>query len=720
MKEVVLRRGGVVVERTPVPKLQDGSVLVGVEYSLISTGTEMAGVRSASESLARKAIDRPEDLKRVAGLVKTRGLSKALSMIRGQIGKSNPLGYSCAGTVLQIGAGIDELKPGDRVACGGGGKATHSEIVLVPKNLAVPIPDGCSTKDASSVSLGAIALHGVRRADVQLGDYVAVIGLGLVGQLTAQLLRLAGCHVVGIDILEERVQLGKRLGLKTGLVAGESSIEEGIRELTAGRGVDATIAAAASRSNAIIQEAMQITREKGRVIVVGDVGLAVRRQPFYQKEIDLLISRSYGPGRYDESYEEDGIDYPYAYVRWTERRNMLEYLKLISDERIDFGSLISGVVDIEDAPEAYQALENSDQRPLCMLLRYPRVEGSNASQAEQDRKVYVSGPGKRSRRAGAIRVAVIGAGSFATSMHLPNLKRLGALFSLRSIVSRHGRNAKAIADRFGAEYCTTDYREVLHDRDVDMVLIATRHDLHVPIAAEAAEAGKAVFVEKPMAMDKTELGQLAGVLRRTGVPFTVGFNRRFSPSAVRIKGVLAGRGDPLVATYRVSIGPQSRSHWVYTSEGGGWIIGEACHMIDLFSFLVGCSVREIDANAISSGEGSAADEDNFVATMKYGDGSVCSLVYTSLGARQMGKERIEVFCGGLSFALDDYTHLSVYGTKKPGWTSRRADKGHSACLEAFGKHVLGDGPLPIPLESLVETTETTFEIERALRSGQAR
>ena len=720
MKEVVLRRGGVVVERTPVPKLEDGCVLVGVEYSLISTGTEMAGVRSASESLAKKAIERPDDLKRVADLVRTRGLGKAVSMVRGQISKSNPLGYSCAGTVLQIGAGIDELKPGDRVACGGGGKATHSEIVLVPKNLAVPIPDGCSTKDASSVSLGAIALHGVRRADVQLGDYVAVIGLGLVGQLTAQLLRLAGCHVVGIDILEERVQLGKRLGLEAGLVADGSSIEEGIRELTAGRGVDATILAAASKSNAIIQEAMQITREKGRVIVVGDVGLGVRRQPLYQKEIDLLISRSYGPGRYDESYEEDGIDYPYAYVRWTERRNMLEYLKLISDDRIDFGNLVSGVVDIEDAPEAYQALENSDQRPLCMLLRYPRVESTDASPAEQDRRVYVSGSGKRNRRTGAIRVAVIGAGSFATSMHLPNLKRLSALFSLRAVVSRHGRNAKAIADRFGAEYCTTDYREVLHDRDVDMVLIATRHDLHVPIAVEAAEAGKAVFLEKPMAMDKSELERLVDVVRRTGVPFTVGFNRRFSPPAGRIKDVLTGRGDPLVATYRVSIGPQLRNHWVYTSEGGGWIIGEACHMIDLLSFLVGCPVREIDANAISSGEGSAADEDNFVATMKYGDGSICSLVYTSLGARQMGKERIEVFCGGLSFALDDYTHLSVYGTKKQGWMSRRADKGHSACLEAFGKHVLGDGSLPIPLESLVETTEITFEIERALRSGKAR
>jgi len=719
MKEVVLRRGGIVVERTPAPKLQDGNVLVGVEYSLISTGTEMAGVRSASESLAKKAIDRPEDVKRVVDLVRTRGLNKALSMVRGQIGKSNPLGYSCAGTVLQIGAGIDDLKPGDRVACGGGGKATHSEIVLVPKNLSVPIPDGCSTEDASSVSLGAIAMQGVRRADAQLGDHVAVIGLGLVGQLTAQLLRLAGCHVVGIDILEERVQLGRRLGLKTGLVAGECSIEEGIRELTAGRGVDATIVTAASKSNAIIQEAMQITRERGRVVVVGDVGLAVKRQPFYHKEIDLLISRSYGPGRYDERYEEHGIDYPYAYVRWTERRNMLEYLELISDDRIDFGSLVSGIVDIEDAAEAYQALDDSDQRPLCMLLRYPRVEGSHASQAEQDRKVYVSDPTKRSRRTGAIRVAVIGAGSFATSMHLPNLKRLGALFSLRSIVSRQGRNAKTIADRFGAEYCTTDYREVLHDRDVDMVLIATRHDLHVPIAAEAAEAGKAVFLEKPMAMDKTELAQLADVLRSTGAPFTVGFNRRFSPSAVRIKDALAERGNPLVATYRVSIGPQVRSHWVYTGEGGGWIIGEACHMIDWFSFLAGCSVCEIDANSISAGDGSAADEDNFVATMKYGDGSICSLVYTSLGARQMGKERIEVFCGGLSIALDDYTHLSMYGTKKPGWTSRRTDKGHSACLEAFGKHVLGDGPLPIPLESLVETTETTFEIERALRSGQA-
>lgn len=714
MREVLKTRGGVVVEEVPAPLLDPDSILVEVAYSLISVGTELAGIRSAMESPIRKAVSQPGSAAKIVKFLKEKGIRKAVSVIRGGSEGGTPLGYSCAGIVLQVGRNVRDLRPGDRVACAGGGKATHAEIVLVPRNLVVGLPDGCDLKDAASVSLGAIALHGVRRADVRLGEFAAVIGLGLVGQLTVQLLRLSGCRAIGIDVVDGRVRLAHRLGMDVGLVVGEDAVENPIHVLTGGRGVDATIITAASESDAILQQAMEITRQKGRVVVVGDVGLGAKRQPFYQKEIDLLISRSYGPGRYDPRYEEEGLDYPYAYVRWTEGRNMQAYLGLISDGKVDFASLVTRTYDVEDAPDAYRALDTGGDRPLCILLRYPSSSGSIASSAKRATKVEISAPRRADHRTGAIGVAVIGAGSFATSMHLPNLKRLSDLFTLRAIVSQRGRNAKAVAKRFQAEYCTTDYREVLDDQDVDMVLIATRHDLHVPFAVEAAEAGKAIFLEKPMALNQEELRRLVDVLRSTGVPFTVGFNRRFSRSARRVKELLADRTNALVATYRVNVGHQPPDHWVYSEEGGGWIIGEACHMIDLFAFLAGSSVVEIDANAISSCADNVRSEDNFVATLKYADGSICTLIYTSLGANEMGKERIEIFCGGRSCSIDDYKDLVVHGRKERRWTSRRADKGHAACLEAFGRHVIGDAPAPIPLETLIETTETTFRIKEML------
>jgi len=498
MKQVVLRRGRLLVEDVPAPLIDEQNILVEVAYSLISTGTEITGIKSSGQSLVRKAIQQPENVKKILGILRERGIKNTLALVESKLEGASPLGYSCSGIVIQVGRGIERIKPGDRVACAGAGKANHAEIVLVPKNLVVKIPDGCSLPDAASVTLGSIAIQGVRRASPNLGENVAIIGLGLLGQLTVQLLKIAGCRTIGFDLQKSRVELAKELGLDHGFVSSEVDVGKEVFSLTEGHGVDITIITASAPSNdTLVQQAMEITRKKGKVVVVGDVGLGLNRSPFYEKELDLLISTSYGPGRYDERYEEKGLDYPYAYVRWTEQRNMEEYLKLISEGKLNFNRLVSKIYPIEEAPRAYQALQEED-RPLAVLLDY-HLNGADTRQKMQT-KVPVSAVYKK--KTGLINVAVIGAGSFAKSVHLPNLQRLSNLYSILAIVSATGANAKAIAKQVGAGYCTTEYQDVLADDDVNMVMICTRHNLYADCSLKALKAGKNVFVEKPLCLSQ--------------------------------------------------------------------------------------------------------------------------------------------------------------------------------------------------------------------------
>lgn len=718
MKQVLVKRGRVQIEDVPAPLLNDNHILVEVAYSLISTGTEVTGVKRSGESLAKKAIQQPENVKKVLNILKEKGIKKTLTLVKSKVGGASPTGYSCSGVVIQVGKGVKGIKPGDRVACAGAGKANHAEIVLIPKNLVTKIPDGCDLQDAASVTLGSIAMQGVRRADPKLGEIAAIIGLGLLGQITNQLLKSAGCRTIGLDLQESRVELAKELGLDWGFVSSEVDVEQAMLALTGGHGVDSTIITASAPGNdAIVQQAMEITRKKGRVIVVGDVGLGLKRAPFYEKELDLLISTSYGPGRYDETYEGKGLDYPYAYVRWTEQRNMEEYLELIAEGKLNFSQLVDKIHPIEEASQAYQALQEEGKRPLAVLLDYHVGDAGIAQKSKTRIQVLGATPKKKT---GFINVAVIGAGGFAKSVHLPNLQRLSDLYSIRAIVSATGSNAKETAKQFGATYCSTDYHDVLDDDDVDVVMICTRHNLHADYLLKALKASKNVFVEKPLCVTQEELDQISGFYdSRLKTPdsrlplLMVGFNRRFSPAAVRVKGLIEGRQNPIIVNYRVNAGYIPPDHWVHGEEGGGRIIGEACHMFDLFNFFTSSEVESIDVNAISPATEHISSSDNFVTTIKYSDGSICSLTYTALGSGDVGKEYIEVYCDGKTMIIDDFKELKIYGARHKGWKGAQ-DKGHVSELEELARTIRESGALPISLDELIRATEISLLVDKEI------
>jgi predicted dehydrogenase/threonine dehydrogenase-like Zn-dependent dehydrogenase len=703
MRQVVLKEGQACLEEVPVTTLQPGQVLVEVAYSLISAGTERAALERSGMNLMQRALAQKDRVAQVLDYARDRGVRTAFSMVRAKLEAGSKPGYSCAGRVVSVGRDVDGLETGDQVACAGAGYAVHAEVVAVPRNLVVGVPKACSLRDAASATIGAIALQGVRRADVRLGETVAVIGLGLVGQLTVQLLKASGCRVIGIDLDASRVALAEELGLNVGLTPDEETVAR-VQHLTGGHGVDATVITAASRGDAIVQQAMHLTRKKGRVVIVGDVGLGLQRSPFYEKEIDFLISTSYGPGRYDPTYEEMGQDYPFAYVRWTENRNMQAYLQLVAKGQIRLERILTAEFPLDEAEAAFAALQAEEPRPLGVLLSYPPAEDERARQRKLTSRITLQ-PGAKKR---GLNVAVIGASGFARGVHLPHLSRMPGVH-VRAVVTGHGDSAKEVGKQFGVDYASTDYREVLADVDIDAVIIASRHNLHAEMTIAAAEAGKAIFLEKPMALNEEELQAVVQAVETTGVPFMVGFNRRFSPAARRVREKIKLRSNPLVAVYRVNAGLLPPTHWVHTKEGGGRIIGEACHMLDLFRYWVGAPVMDVTAQAISPRTDHVLSTDNFCATLKYEDGSVCTLIYTALGAKALPKEYVEAHCDGVSYVIDDFRELRVVGGRG-GWRGGQ-DKGHKAEAEAFVQFVRGKGQrVPITLDQIVQVTRLALRI----------
>jgi threonine dehydrogenase-like Zn-dependent dehydrogenase len=487
MKQIFTKSGDIVTEEVPAPICGDNEVLVCNFNSLISVGTETMSLHSGGKGItgiASMAIKNPELAHKAIEMLKRDGISKTIGLIKGQTDKLSPLGYSSSGLVMEVGKTITDIAVGDKVACAGAGYANHAEIVSVPRNLLCKMPDNVDFDEAAFTTIGAIAMQGIRRAQVQFGDNVAVIGLGLLGQIACQILKAAGAHVIGIDIMKERVELAKELGDDVCFTAGKDAVDN-VFKYTNGIGADSVIVYAAAKSSEPVKQAMAMARKKGRVIVVGAVGMALDRSPFYEKELDFLISCSYGPGRYDSLYEEKGVDYPIGYVRWTENRNMQEFLKMVSEKKVNVKRLIDHVFPIEEAAKAYDAL-NAEKKPVGVLFKYnerPQKELVRKTQL----KPSVIGTDN-------INVALIGAGGFAQAYHLPNLKKIPS-FNIKAIVTRTGSNAKTIAAEYGAEYCTTDYKEVLQDADVNLIIIATRHNLHAPIIMEAANAGKHIFVE---------------------------------------------------------------------------------------------------------------------------------------------------------------------------------------------------------------------------------
>lgn len=713
MKQVLIQAGKAIVAEVPAPMVSAKNILVQVSHSCISVGTEMAGVHMSGLPLYQRALKQPDNVKRVLQMMRDQGIKRTFDRITGKLAAGSATGYSAAGVVIAIGDDVDGFAAGDRVACAGAGIANHAEVINVPVNLAVKLPSEVGTDIGSTVTLGAIALQGVRRAQPTLGETFVVVGLGILGQITAQMLSANGCRVIGVDLDTERIQAALGNGMDAGIDPSVETYVERVIAMTDGLGADGVIITAATPSHQVVSDAMGACRKKGRVVLVGDVGLNLNRGDMYRKELDFLISCSYGPGRYDATYEEGGQDYPLPYVRWTENRNMQAYIQLLAGRQVRLQDLFEAPYAIDRAGDAYDALKAEGKKPLMVLLAYPpRIEAPAVRRIEINATQVTSGK---------IRVALAGASSFAQGVHLPNMGALRKDYKLRAVMSRTGANAKAVATQNQAAYCTTDYEEILKDDQVDLVLIATRHDLHGRMTLQSLRAGKHTFVEKPLTLLPDELRDIEAfyVENPNGPLLMVGFNRRFSPPIRHIQVALRNRSTPIIANYRINAGFVPRDNWLHGAEGGGRNLGEACHIYDLFNALCdGAAATSVHAAAINPAGQQWCRNDNFVATIKYADGSVCSLTYTALGAKSHPKERMEIFSDGKVIVLDDYKSVEIQGGKHKGWTAQAFQKGQLQELEALADTLLRGKPWPIPLAEQIHATRIAFEVERQINPAE--
>lgn len=717
MKQVLVAQGQIRVEEIPAPQVQPGMVLVRVSHSCISAGTEMSGVKASGLPLWQRALQRPDKVVKVLARAATQGITRTRNQIQAALSAGHATGYSASGVIVEVGRGVEDLEPGDRVACGGAQYANHAEVICVPRNLAVVVPQRVGLADACTVTMGAIALQGVRRAMPTLGESFVVMGMGILGQLTAQLLKSNGCRVVGLDLYRGRLDLARQLGTDVCLHPDDCDEIEQVVRLTDGLGADGVIITAASPSDELVSSAFKMCRRKGRAVLVGDVGLNLNRADFYSKELDFLVSTSYGPGRYDRSYEERGLDYPVAYVRWTENRNMAEYLRLIEEQCVRVEPLVSSVHPVDEAATAYDSLERPTDPPLMVLLSYPEDLGKN------DLVRTVRNPLARKEVKGRVRLALIGASGFTRATHIPNLAQMKDRYQIRAVMSRTGANASSTAKHCGAQYSTTDFRQVLDDPEVDAVLIATRHHLHAQMTLQALVAGKHVLVEKPLALNQGELSSIREFYRSTeesgSRPVLVtGFNRRFSPFVRRLHELVKDRSGPMILNYRMNAGHVSSDHWLHSEEGGGRNLGEACHIYDLFTYLTDASTESVNAVHLRPSTAFYTGRDNFVATVRFDDGSVATLMYTSLGHGDHPKELLEVYVDGKVIVLNDYKTLSVVGSKEDGLSTTFVEKGHKEELVQFAEALASSGVWPAPMEHQIQATEIAFEVERFLPSPE--
>ncbi|KAA3662640.1 MAG: oxidoreductase [Calditrichaeota bacterium] len=716
MKQIMLREGKSVVCDVPAPVVGAGTILVDVEFSCISAGTEMMGLKSSGQSLLQKALDQPKHVKKGIEMISRQGLSYTRNFINSKIGVDSPVGYSVAGTVREVGPAVRGFSVGDRVACAGAQCAFHSQVVNVPANLAVVVPKDLSVKYASTVALGAIALQGVRRLKPTLGETFAVIGLGILGQLTCQMLVANGCTVIGCDIKQDRLELAKALGTQFTMPADEQKPIEFVQRLTDGYGVDGVIITAAAQSNDIIATAFQMCRKKGRVVLVGDVGLELNRHDIYEKELDFFISTSYGPGRYDTNYEEKGQDYPLPWVRWTENRNMREYLRLLVNGQIQIESLISKVFDFTKIDEAYHLIEQDELKSPLLLLEF------GPQKSERRERLLSSVVLNGIKPSARLNIAVVGMGEFARTVHLPNIKALSEHFQLHTVVSRRGHDAVNMARLHNALHSSSDYEAVLQDKEIHCILLATRHNVHGSMALAALQAGKHVLVEKPLALTTTELNAItefyAGENNDTPAPLLLtGFNRRFSPYMQVVKKHITARKNPMLINYRMNAGYISKDHWVQTEEGGGRNRGEACHIYDLFTFLTESQVVSIDAKSIQPQMDYYLSNDNFNVHMSFADGSVATLTYTAMGDSSWPKEHMEIFYDGKVITMTDYLTLEIHGMHFNKMRSKHADKGHAEEVRLFGESIKKRQEWPIPLWQQVQATEIALTVEELLRNN---
>lgn len=692
-----LKKGNTILEEIPAPLVRKGHVLIKTHRTLVSLGTEKMLVEFGKSNLISKARQQPEKVKQVLDKIKTEGLLPTLEAVFNKLDEPLPLGYCNAGEVIAVGEGVSEFRVGDRVASNG----HHAEIVCIAKNLVAKIPENVSYEEAAFTVIGSIGLQGIRLANPTMGETVVVIGLGLIGLITVQLLLANGCNVIGFDFDERKVEMAIKSGANA-FIASNVDVVKIVEEYTDGIGADAVLITASTKSNDVISQAAQMSRKKGRIVLIGVIGLNIQRADFFKKELSFQVSSSYGPGRYDDDYESKGIDYPLAYVRWTEKRNFEAVLNAISKNQLNVNSLITERLALKEYQKIYS---NMGGASIASILEYDY--SSELGQNTVAVKIFSNRPGK-----GVL--GIIGAGNFTKMTVLPALKNSGAHY--KYISSAGGLSAKSLANKYGFEFSTTDYKEILNDKEVDIVMITTRHDMHAKMVTDAIKAGKNIFVEKPLALNTIELESIITEYEKLSDPIsiTVGFNRRFSPHSQKAKKLIGNAPMNIIATMNAGFIPPDV--WVQDMKvGGGRIIGEACHFIDLLTYLTGSQVTSVVMNAM--GINPEENTDNAVITLKFANGSQGVINYFSNGSKEYAKERIEIFSQGRILVLDNFRKLKGYGFKDFSSMSTSLDKGHKSQFVKLIKQIKEGGPSIIPFEEIINTTKASFAAIESLRTG---
>ena len=708
MKQILqnMRDGKTTVVDVPVPTPQSGQALVQVAASLVSAGTERMLVEFGEKSLVGKARSRPDLVRQVLDKMRREGLFSTLQATFNRLDSPMSLGYSSAGTIIALGDGMQGFKVGQRVACAGGGYAVHAEYNLVPRSLLTPLPDSVDFESAAFTTLGAIALHGFRLVEAQVGERVAVIGLGLLGLLCVQIAAASGCRVFGIDTNPERVELARQFGIEA--VSRSNAVEAGLA-FTVNRGFDSVIICADTPSNDPVELAGTIARDRAKIVATGAVGLSFPRKIYYEKELSFINSRSYGPGRYDPSYEEKGQDYPIGYVRWTEGRNFQTVVELMENQKLRVTPLITQRFPIEQAAGAYEVITGKAKTPfLGVVLVYPIEKDSDSR--------IIHFPVSKSKTAGTVRLGVLGAGLFANATLLPAIKNVPEI-ELIGIASASGMHAQHSGKKFGFSYACSEDEQIIQDPGINTIAILTRHDTHADLVIRALQAGKHVFVEKPLALTLEELSCIDAQMEKTNPGFLmVGFNRRFAPLARELSRFLGKRSEAIYAHYRINAGYLPLNHWTQDPLiGGGRIIGEGCHFVDLITSVVGACPVSVRAQALP--DGGKYRQDNVSMTFTFPDGSIGVVDYLASGDKSFAKEQVEVFCGGRVAVLNDYRSLELVenGSRKVIKSAFKQDKGHLGEMQAMAASVQ-NGTVPIPYEQLRSVTAAMFAAVESIRN----
>jgi predicted dehydrogenase len=708
MKQLLqnVKNGKAIVEDVPVPTPREGMALVKVAASLVSAGTERMVVEFAEKSYLGKARSRPDLVKQTLDKAKREGVMPTVQAVFNRLDQPMALGYSSAGTIIALGKNMQDFKVGQRVACAGGGYASHAEYNVIPRNLLTPLPKNVDFESAAFTTLGAIALHGFRLAEPQIGENVAIIGLGLLGLLTIQLASAAGCNVLGIDLDPKRIKLASSLGLEA---VTRPQAESASQAFTANRGFDVVIICADTSSNDPVELAGIIARDRAKVVATGAVGLNIPRKIYYEKEISFINSRSYGPGRYDSNYEENGVDYPVGYIRWTEGRNFQSVVDLMESGKLKVQPLISHRFPIDDAATAYEVITGKKKEPfLGVLLTY--------SEKEEVKSRKIEFPSIVRRPSSTVKLGVLGAGLYANATLLPVIKN-NKDFELIGIASSGGLHAQHSGKKFGFQYATSSEDDLINDANINTIAILTRHDSHADLVIKALKVGKHVFVEKPLAINNTQLLTISKQLKANSQSLlTVGFNRRFSPLAQQLKSSIVNRKSSIYAHYRVNAGYIPLNHWTQDSNlGGGRIIGEACHFIDLITFLVGAPPVSVSAHALP--DNGKYREDNASMTFTFPDGSIGIVDYLASGDKSYPKERLEVFCDGMIAVLDDYVSLTTVKDDRKKVENHAQDKGWRNEMQAFARAIREGGEPPIPYDQIIGVTNSTFAAVESIRKN---